>query len=186
MKTRLLFFGAIILCFATNGSTLFAATRNSTNFSLESESFTAGGQLPARLARRQVAGGENISPELHWQNPPAGTRGYALLCIDLHPVARRWIHWLVVNIPTDCESLPEGASGKLMPAGCHELGNSFGDAGWGGPQPPPGSGRHRYRFTLFALKCARLPAGIDSEQELRQAIQGKIAGQADLSGWFDR
>ena len=142
--------------------------------------------MPARLARRQVAGGRNLSPALSWTDPPAGTRSFALICVDLHPVARRWLHWLVIDIPATCRSLPEGASNSGMPAGCRELRNSFGDVGWGGPQPTSGSGKHQYLFTLYALKCARLPAGIGSENELKQALRGKTVGQAALSGWFGR
>ena len=49
-------------------------------------------------------------------------------------------------------SLAEGASGKNMPPGALEMKNSFGDMGYGGPQPPRGTGSHQYVITVFALK----------------------------------
>ena len=155
------------------------------DFTLTSTSFSANSRMPLRLVR-QPAGGENLSPALCWTKVPAHTRSLVLTCVDLHPVARGWVHWLVVDIPADCRALDEGASPERMPAGCRELANSFGTPGWGGPQPPPGSGEHEYRFTLYALKCKKLPAGIRTAAEVQKAIRGQVLGRATLSGWFGR
>src|SRR5512135_302067 len=45
------------------------------------------------------AGGKNLSLPVSWQNSPAGTKSFALSVVDPHPVARNWVHWLVINIP---------------------------------------------------------------------------------------
>ncbi len=182
MKKRFLFLSAAMIFIVLNCAGAMPAGKV---FSLHSKSFTANGRLPDRLARPQ-AGGKNISPGLAWEAVPAGTRSLALLCVDLHPVARRWVHWLVINLPADCDSLAEGASLTGMPEGCRELDNSFGTPGWGGPQPPPGSGDHEYSFTLYALRCEKLPTGIRTAGELQAAIRGQVLGQATLNGWFGR
>ena len=88
---------------------------------------------------------------------PEGTRSLAVACIDRHPVANSWVHWLVINIPTSVKVLPEGASRTTMlPAGAKELENTFGTTGWEGPLPPRGSGTHPYEFQLCALSVQNL------------------------------
>jgi Raf kinase inhibitor-like YbhB/YbcL family protein len=50
--------------------------------------------------------------------------------------------------------------------------NDFGTTGYRGPCPPPGHGRHRYVFRLYALDTdAELAAGA-AKAELEQAIEG--------------
>ncbi|MBW1644752.1 MAG: YbhB/YbcL family Raf kinase inhibitor-like protein [Deltaproteobacteria bacterium] len=162
-----------------------AAAKPGKNFILTAADFTDQGPIPVALAR-PLAGGRNLSPALRWENAPAGTKSFALICVDLHPVARRWVHWLVINIPAAITSLPRNASGRAMPAGCRELRNSFGDYGWGGPQPPPGTGSHRYVFSLYALNTEKINADIASESQLLAAIEGKVLGVARLTGFFGR
>ena len=52
------------------------------------------------------AGGKNISLPLAWTDTPAGTKSFALSIVDPHPVARNWVHWLVINLPAGAASLP--------------------------------------------------------------------------------
>ncbi|MDD5727300.1 MAG: YbhB/YbcL family Raf kinase inhibitor-like protein, partial [Victivallales bacterium] len=118
-------------------------------FTLGSDSFKDGGAIPLEFTKK--IGGENISPQLSWRNPPPGTGYYVISCIDIHPVARRWVHWMVVNIPAAVSSLAEGASCGNMPQEAEESENSFGRKGWGGPRPPAGSGVHQYVFTVYAV-----------------------------------
>src|SRR6266487_1880404 len=52
--------------------------------------------------------------------------------------------------------------------------NDFGRTGYRGPCPPPGHGRHRYAFRLYALD-AELELGADAAKaELEQAIEGHV------------
>lgn len=113
-------------------------------FTVSSSSFQEGKPMPARFAMRAVDGGQNISPALSWKNAPAGTKSMAVTCIDIHPVAHKWVHWMVINIPVGCTGFPEGASPGKLPRGSKELDNSYGENGYGGPQPPKGSGVHNY------------------------------------------
>ena len=48
------------------------------------------------------------------------------------------------------------ADGKQLPAGALQVSTDFGAPGWGGPCPPVGDKPHRYNFTIYALKTAKL------------------------------
>ena len=132
-------------------------------FQLTSPNFGESNPIPLIHAYTGVPGGQNISPALKWTNPPAETKSFALACIDRHPIAANWVHWLVVNIPYPVNSISEGASRtSKMPAGSMELRNSFGPVGWGGPQPPKGSGVHQYEFLLYCLNVEKLNLSTDA------------------------
>jgi Raf kinase inhibitor-like YbhB/YbcL family protein len=133
------------------------------------------------------AGGKNVSIPLAWKDPPAGTKAYALSIVDPHPVARNWVHWLVINIPAQTTGLAEGASKKAMPAGAIELRNSFGDVGYGGPQPPPGTGDHPYVVTLYALSVDNLDLPANTTlAAFNKALEGKILASAMVTGMYGR
>ncbi len=122
---------------------------------ITSSAFTDKGTIPIKYVM-PGAGGKNVSLPLSWSNVPAGTKSLAVSIVDPHPVANNWVHWLVINIPPETKGLSEGASRNSMPAGAVELKNSYGEIGYGGPQPPKGSGDHPYVVTLYALNVPRL------------------------------
>ncbi len=133
------------------------------------------------------AGGDNLSIPLEWSEVPKGTQSFALSTIDPHPIANNWIHWLVINIPAETTSLSEGASGRNMPTGSKELQNSFGKIGYGGPQPPKGTGEHPYVITVYALDTDHLDLRDNASlDEFKEAIQGKVLDQAELTGLYEQ
>jgi len=153
---------------------------------LSSPAFKDGGAIPGLYAR-VAAGGRNVSIPLKWTGAPAGTKSLAISIVDLHPVARKWVHWMVINIPPEVSSLPEGASGKNMPSGAMEMRNSFGDTGYGGPQPPRGTGAHRYVVTVYALKDARLDMKPNASLgDFQDAIKGKTLDETSITGLFEQ
>jgi len=155
---------------------------------LESPAYQDGETMPARFATRQVAGGEGLSVPLTWSDDPPATRSFALSMIDHHPVARGWVHWLVVDIPASVHHLSEGAShGAGMPAGAVELAGTADRMGYSGPQPPVGSGVHDYEITLYALDVPRIGErdGVTWD-DLREAMNGHVLGTASLLGRFGR
>jgi Raf kinase inhibitor-like YbhB/YbcL family protein len=132
-------------------------------------------------------GGKNISLPLAWTNAPEETKSFALSMVDPHPVAKNWVHWLVINIPASAASLGEGASKKAMPSGSVELKNSFGDIGYGGPQPPQRTGDHPYVITVYALNVDRLDLGMYTNlTAFRDALKGKILSEATMTGYFSQ
>jgi Raf kinase inhibitor-like YbhB/YbcL family protein len=153
---------------------------------LSSAAFQDGGRIPIQYVM-PGAGGKNVSVQLGWTNPPAETKSFALSIVDPHPVAKNWAHWLVINIPAQTTSLWEGASKKTMPPGAVELKNSFGDVGYGGPQPPSGTGEHPYVVTLYALSVEKLALDVNTNlAAFNKALEGKVLTTAEITGMYSR
>jgi Raf kinase inhibitor-like YbhB/YbcL family protein len=163
-------------------------TMNNGKFILKSHAFENGKTIPSKYATTTVTGGKNISIPLSWDNPPAATKSFALTIIDLHPIANNWVHWIAINIPSDIAFIEEEISNTLkMPPATIELNNSYGGLGYGGPQPPKGSGPHRYEITLYALNTTKLE--LDKHTSLptfKKAIEGKVIATAKTVGVFER
>jgi Raf kinase inhibitor-like YbhB/YbcL family protein len=168
------------------GLMVVVAAQGGNAMELKSSVFTDGGKIPQKYVM-PGAGGKNLSLPLQWSGAPVGTQSFALSIVDPHPVAHNWVHWLVINIPGKVNSLEEGASGQNMPAGAVELHNSWGKTGYGGPQPPPGTGDHPYVVTLYALNVAKLD--LKSATNLagfQKAMEGKTLGTAKITGYYGR
>jgi Raf kinase inhibitor-like YbhB/YbcL family protein len=134
---------------------LLGATAIAAPFKLTSKDFKDGAAIPDKHEFNGFGcTGGNVSPELDWANPPAGTKSFALMVRDPDaPTGSGWWHWVVYNIPADTTSLAEGGP---VPKTAVQGNTDFGSPGWGGPCPPVGSGVHHYEFTLFALKVDKL------------------------------
>lgn len=180
----MLLIGLVVGGMLTNAVIAEPGTVKKKAFTLSSTSFKKSGNIPAKFATEKVKGGKNISPELHWVNAPKGTKSFALICVDLNPVAKRWVHWMVINIPADVKSIELNASLEKMPAACIELDNSYGDEGWGGPQPPKNTGIHKYVFGIYALKVEKIESKPKNEKQFLKAIKGKVISKAILTGFF--
>jgi phosphatidylethanolamine-binding protein (PEBP) family uncharacterized protein len=76
-------------------------------FSLMSPAFEDGQELAQKYGKE--AG--NVSPPLEWEDTPQGTRSFALTLVDIHPIARNYVHWLVADISPRISSLPEAVTG---------------------------------------------------------------------------
>ncbi len=103
-------------------------------------------------------GGGNKMIQLKW-DPVPGADAYALICVDDHPVAKKWVH---LYIPHLALTGAKRGSINLDPKESIIGKNSFGSYGYGGPCPPVGSGLHRYVFHLFALN-RRVASDADRE-----------------------
>lgn len=150
--------------------------------------YTNKGRILAKYANKGVVGGMNISPPLRWSGHPEGTKSFALIIVDHHPVANEFVHWLVIDIPVNITSLNEGAScTPVMPSGSRELLSSYRTPGYGGPRPPSGTGDHPYETIVYALNAEKidLKANASLEQFLK-TIEGKILAIATLTGYFSQ
>ncbi len=122
-------------------------------FSVDSPALQAdAGVPPAQVFKGDGCTGENRSPELHWHNPPTGTKSFAVTIFDIDAPGPGWWHWAVTNLPATLDHLPEdaSASGFIKQVGGIEARNDYGDDGYGGPCPPSGK-PHRYLITVYAL-----------------------------------
>ncbi len=138
------------------------------------------------MPRKHTCDGADVSPALHWSGPPAGARGYALLCDDPDAPVGTWVHWVIYAIPAHASGLPEGVPPTpTLPGGTRQGVNDFRKTGYGGPCPPRGK-PHRYFFKLYALGAdPGLPPGA-SKAQLLEAIEGKVVGHAELVGTYGR
>jgi Raf kinase inhibitor-like YbhB/YbcL family protein len=146
---------------------------------LTSMSFYDGKALPAKNHLEKG----NRSPDLAFHEVPSEAKSLALLCDDPDAPSGSWAHWVVWDIPPSSKGLREGVPPlDVVPDACHQGKNDFGSVGWGGPCPPPGTGLHRYVFTLYALDMAVGPRKGLGRHELVEAIWGHVIAEASMTG----
>ena len=129
-------------------------------FEVTSNDLVDGEVMPMRHVHGS-AGGQDISPQLAWSGAPAGTKGYAVTCLDPDaPTACGYWHWSVVDLPASVTELARGAGAddSTLPGGFH-AGTDFGSAVYGGAAPPRGDHPHRYMFVVHAMDVESL--GVD-------------------------
>ena len=152
------------------------------SLTLSSPSFSNGGDI----AKKFTCEGADLSPQMSWTDPPAGTKSFALLVDDPDAPVGNWNHWALWNLPPSARGLSEGMSKEArLPDGSQQGLNDFRKTGYNGPCPPAGK-PHRYYFKLFALDAKLdLKAG-SGKPELEAAIKGHILAQAESMGRFGR
>ncbi|ACC71317.1 YbhB/YbcL family Raf kinase inhibitor-like protein [Paraburkholderia phymatum] len=141
------------------------------DFRIWSDDFPANGFMSKAQEMNDksfgVAGdGENMSPALQWDAPPADTQSFALTVYDPDaPTGSGFWHWVVVNLPADARSLPRNAGkadGSLLPPGALQFRNDYGTVGFGGAAPVRGDKPHRFIFRIHALRVTNLPLAADT------------------------
>lgn len=157
---------------------------------LNSRDLKDGGPLPDRQVYRGFGcTGANLSPQLAWTDPPAGTKSYAVTAYDPDaPTGSGWWHWVVYDIPAHVRAL-EGGAGRSggLPAGAKHGRTDFGTMEFGGACPPVGDKAHRYVFTVHALKVEKLEVPADASAALVGfAINANRLGSATLTATYGR
>jgi Raf kinase inhibitor-like YbhB/YbcL family protein len=149
---------------------------------LTSAAFKEGDSIP----KQYTADGKDMSPPLHWTEPPPGTKSFALICEDPDAPRGTWTHWVLFNLSPDTRDLPEAVPAKeTLNNGARQGNNDFKKIGYGGPAPPKGK-LHRYLFKVFALDTMlELPTGATKET-LIGAMKGHELAQGHLTGVYER
>lgn len=139
---------------------------------VSSPAFEADGPIPARF----TCDGADVSPELRMVGLPEGTGSLVLIMDDPDAPVGTWDHWIAYDVdPTGV--IPENV-GALGTGGL----NSWKRIGYGGPCPPGGT--HRYFFRILALDgLLGLAEGATKDQVL-DAVEGRVLGEATLMGTF--
>jgi Raf kinase inhibitor-like YbhB/YbcL family protein len=152
------------------------------SFSISSTSFPNGGDIPKKF----TCDGADVSPELSWTGPPAGTQSFALIADDPDAPSGTWTHWVLFDLAPDTNNLAESVS-KIdeLPGGERQGRNDFRKIGYNGPCPPPGK-PHRYFYKLYALNAKLDLKPGSSKQEVEQAMEGRILGKAEWMGKYER
>lgn len=112
---------------------------------LKSPAFFRGNFIPVKY----TCDGENISPPLQWDDPPAETESFALIVSDRDAPTGTFTHWIVYNLPGEMRQLAEGVASQPERLEGKQGQNDFDRVGYGGPCPSDGT--HRYFFKLYAL-----------------------------------
>jgi Raf kinase inhibitor-like YbhB/YbcL family protein len=135
--------------------------------------------------------GQNLSPQLSWQNAPVGTNSFAVTIYDKDaPTGSGLWHWVVFNIPATVTELKQGAgdvSKQLLPSGAIQSITDFGVPGYGGPCPPQGDKPHEYIITVHALKTDNL--GLDSKATpalVGYYLNGATLAKASIVAYYQR
>src|ERR1700744_3575084 len=155
-------------------------------FTLSSTAYKDGERLPTKFAGNNKSNpncvGENISPPLAWTNPPAGTKSYALLMLDIDGRPPGGVsHWVAYGIPASVTGFAEGEVSK--PSDKYVGGQSTMKlANYFGPCTPPGP-PHHYILTLMAtdLDPKALAAGLDRAEAMK-ALDGHVLQATGLIG----
>jgi Raf kinase inhibitor-like YbhB/YbcL family protein len=143
----------VLLSLACCASFMFAD-----NFTLKSS------ELKGQLTNKQVFSGfgctgENISPELSWENAPKNTKSFAITVYDPDaPTGSGWWHWVIFDILKNKTNLSSGF-GNIDSKDAIQSVTDYGKSGFGGACPPLGDKAHRYIFTVHALDVETL--GLD-------------------------
>lgn len=143
----------------------FFAAADAQTFTLKSKDL--GGQATMKNVLNGFGcSGDNLSPQLYWENAPAGTKSFGLTIYDQDaPTGSGWWHWIMFDIDKQVTSLPAGAGNTDMrqaPPAAIQSKTDFGKPGYGGPCPPAGKGAHRYIITVYALKTEKLGLGAEA------------------------
>lgn len=163
-----------------------------TDFELSSPDIKPGSMIDKRFEFNGFGcSGENKSPVLQWRGAPAGTQSFAVTVYDPDaPTGSGWWHWSVIDLPAEVHALAADAGavgGAKLPAGAKHVRIDYGVAGWGGTCPPQGDKAHRYIFTVYALKTAKIEIPADATAALAgYMINANTLGKASFVAHYGR
>jgi len=149
--------------------------------------------------------GDNVSPAISWSDAPDDTKSYTIILVDKdapdgfkfanqtdHAIPadfprKDFYHWIVIDIPANVSSLPEGENMDHFLIGQNDFGaRSKGYFGYDGPCPPWNDERpHHYHFQVYALDVPSL--GLKSSFNGRQAseaMKGHILAMGEVVGTY--
>ena len=148
-----------------------------TILSVSSTTFNEGEIIPAKY----TCDGEDISPQISWEQPPAGTKSLAVIMDDLDAPMGVFTHWVIYNIPAEAGELAEAVPAiSRLEDGTLQGTNSFKKTGYGGPCPP--SGTHRYRFTVYALDITLDLEAEADKKHVAEVMEGHILARGMITG----
>jgi Raf kinase inhibitor-like YbhB/YbcL family protein len=164
-------------------------------FSLTSKTFQDGQMLPKKASNKNAGNnpncvGDNVSPELSWANPPAGTKSFVLLMEDPEGRAPAGVHHMVTyGIDAKVTGFAEGELSK--PSDKFVGGKATQGTGiYNGPCTPANVQPHHYTFVVIAtdLDPKELAPGLTREELAPMIVPASgpphAKGSAGIIGLF--
>ena len=152
---------------------------------VSSLAFADYGPIPVQF----TADGEAISPPLAWRGVPGAAASLALIVEDADsPTPEPLVHVIAVDIDPTRDGLSTGELQEADPKGSPvNLGrNSYLRQAWLPPDPPPGHGKHRYAFQLFALAAGDAFSHAPGREEFAAAVRERAIASGCLIGIYER
>ncbi|HSC65318.1 MAG TPA: YbhB/YbcL family Raf kinase inhibitor-like protein, partial [Caldimonas sp.] len=143
----------------------------------------------APIPARYTADGPGLSPPLQWIGVPPDAASLVAIVEDADaPTPQPLVHAIVVGLEGADGALAEGAlpSADHEGAGLNVGRNSYLQAAWLPPDPPPGHGVHRYVFQLFALTAGATFDGTPGRDAVLAAIKEHGLASGCLIGTYER
>jgi Raf kinase inhibitor-like YbhB/YbcL family protein len=132
----------------------------------------------ARLQRRYTCDGAGDEPVVRAGGVPAGADELVLVVSDPDAPGGTFVHLTRYG-------LEPGGDGSVDHGG-REGRNSAGDDGWTPPCPPDGDGRHRYVWSVYALRDPTgLPAGA-APAEVTKALDTGLLASGTITATYSR
>ncbi len=144
----------------------------------------------APIPERYTADGEGVSPPLQWSGVPPDAGMIVLIVEDADaPTPHPLVQAIVVGLPGEDGAFAEaalpsaGREGVALQVGR----NSYLQAAWLPPDPPPGHGVHRYAFQVFALAAgATFAADAPGREAVLEALRAHGLASGCLIGTYER
>lgn len=166
-----------------------ASVNNLAGFNLTSATFKNNATVPPNMIgiAPPQCNGMDLSPELTWSNPPAGTKSFALVLFD---ETANFGHWGMYNMRPNANQLPQGVKPGDITGIWMQVMNDAGVQGYFGPCPPTGI-VHRYVFTVYALDTTlklqnNPPLPPPNVESLLFALSGHVLGRASITGLLQK
>jgi Raf kinase inhibitor-like YbhB/YbcL family protein len=176
MRSRAVLFACLCLAGTAPAAKPKAPGAEGGNMRVTSPAFSMNQPIPAQFS----CDGQDVNPPLAFDGVPPEAKSLALIVDDPDAPGKVWVHWTVWKIDPKTREIRQDS----VPPGAVQGVNDFGKTAWGGPCPPGGT--HRYRFKAFALSFQPELAAGTSEPELVKAMQGKVIDKAELIGTYTR
>ena len=155
------------------------------SITLTSAAFVDHAPIPSAY----TADGPGASPPLRWAGAPADAGSLVLIVEDADaPTPQPLVHAIVVELVGSAGDLAEGAMADARGEGpAVRMGrNSYLQASWLPPDPPPGHGVHRYAFQIFALTRGAVFDGTPGREAVLEAIREHGLASGCLIGTYER
>ncbi len=130
--------------------------------------------------------GGNISPVVKVKNIPSQTKSLVLIVEDPDAPFKKFIHWILFNIPPYDSIIPEGfskSSFKLKDGILQGL-NSLNEYRYFGPNPP--SKTHRYFFKVYAIDTVLIEDSTLTYENIIKMIENHIISYGELVGKYSK